>query len=69
VTNADEIVHDREKLERSGTHSLMAGLLAELIDLARERDAIAARPTWDWAASGPTSAEARACSAPAKLSA
>ena len=42
VPTADAIVHDREKLESSGTHSLMVGLLAELIDLAFERDAIAA---------------------------
>jgi hypothetical protein len=42
VPTADEIVHDREKLESSGTNSLVVGLLAELIDLARERDAIAA---------------------------
>ena len=42
VPTADEIVRDREKLESSGTHSLMVGLLADLIDLAFERDAIAA---------------------------
>jgi chromate reductase len=42
VPAADEIVHDREKLESSGIHSLMLGLLAELIDLARVRDPIAA---------------------------
>jgi chromate reductase, NAD(P)H dehydrogenase (quinone) len=42
VPTADEIVHDREQLVASGVHSLMAGLLDELTDLARERDAIAA---------------------------
>ena len=42
MPTADEIVRDREKLESSGTHSLMVGLLAELLDLAREREAIAA---------------------------
>jgi chromate reductase len=42
VPTVDEIVHDREKLVSSGTHSLMVALLAELVDLARERDAIAA---------------------------
>jgi len=42
VPTADEIVRDREKLESSGTHSLMVGLLAELIGLAREREQIAA---------------------------
>jgi chromate reductase len=42
VPTADEIVRDRDKLESSGTHTLMVGLLAELLDLAREREAIAA---------------------------
>jgi chromate reductase len=42
VPTADEIVRDREKLESSGTHTLMVGLLAELLDLARERETIAA---------------------------
>jgi chromate reductase, NAD(P)H dehydrogenase (quinone) len=37
VPTADEIVRDREKLESSGTHSLIVGLLAELIEQARER--------------------------------
>ena len=37
VPTADEIVRDRDKLESSGTHSLMAGLLAELTGLGRER--------------------------------
>ena len=35
VPMADEIVRDREKLESSGTHSLLVGLLAELLDAAR----------------------------------
>jgi chromate reductase len=35
VPMADEIVHDREKLESSGTHSLIVGILAELLDAAR----------------------------------
>jgi chromate reductase, NAD(P)H dehydrogenase (quinone) len=42
VPTADEIVHDSEKLESSGTHSLIVGLLAELLGLAREREPIAA---------------------------
>ena len=42
VPTADEIVRDRSKLESSGTHSLMIGLLAELIGLANERARIAA---------------------------
>jgi chromate reductase len=37
VPTADEIVRSRDKLESSGTHSLMVGLLAELIDGARKR--------------------------------
>ena len=32
VPMADEIVRDREKLESSGTHSLIVGILAELIE-------------------------------------
>jgi hypothetical protein len=32
VPMADEIVRDREKLESSGTHSLIIGILAELLD-------------------------------------
>ena len=35
VPMADEIVRDWEKLESSGTHSLLVGLLAELLDAAR----------------------------------
>src|SRR3954464_2231254 len=42
VPTADEIVRDREKLESSGTHSLMIRPLGELIALAREREKIAA---------------------------
>ena len=42
VPMADEIVRDREKLESSGTHSLLVGLLAELLDAARPMAAIAA---------------------------
>jgi chromate reductase len=42
VPTADEIVRHREKLESSGTHSLIVGLLAELLGLAREREAVAA---------------------------
>src|SRR5213592_2180118 len=34
VPMADEIVSDPEKLESSGTHSLIVGLLAELIEMA-----------------------------------
>jgi chromate reductase len=32
VPMADEIVRDREKLESSGTHSLIVGILAELLE-------------------------------------
>ena len=39
VPTADEIVRDPEKLESSGTHSLMVGLMAELLGLAAERRA------------------------------
>jgi chromate reductase len=42
VPMADEIVRDWEKLESSGTHSLIVGLLAELMDEARPRAAAAA---------------------------
>ena len=42
VPMADEIVRDREKLESSGTHSLLVGLLAELLDAARPAAAVAA---------------------------
>ena len=42
VATADEIVHDRAKLESSGTHSLLVGLLAELLAEARERQTVAA---------------------------
>ena len=38
VPTADEIVRDREKLDSSGTHSLMLGLIAELLGLAAERE-------------------------------
>ena len=37
VPTADEIVRDRDKLESSGTHSLMIGLLAELLGEATQR--------------------------------
>jgi chromate reductase len=37
VPTADEIVRDWEKLESSGTHSLLVGMLAELIDAANAR--------------------------------
>ena len=42
VPMADEIVRDREKLESSGTHSLLVGLLAELLDAARPAATVAA---------------------------
>jgi chromate reductase len=42
VPMADEIVRDREKLESSGTHSLIVGILAELLDAARPVAAAAA---------------------------
>jgi chromate reductase len=42
VPAADEIVHDFEKLESSGTHSLIVALLAELLDAATERQRLAA---------------------------
>jgi chromate reductase, NAD(P)H dehydrogenase (quinone) len=42
VPVADEIVRDPEKLESSGTHSLIVGLLAELLEEAREREQVAA---------------------------
>ena len=42
VPTADEIVRDREKLDSSGTHSLMIGLIAELLGLAAEREQAAA---------------------------
>jgi chromate reductase len=32
VPMADEIVRDREQLESSGTHSLIVGMLAELLE-------------------------------------
>jgi chromate reductase len=38
VPTADEIVRDRAKLESSGTHSLLVGILAELIAEVRERE-------------------------------
>ncbi len=42
VPMADEIVSDPEKLEESGTHSLIVGLLAELLDMTRPGVAAAA---------------------------
>jgi chromate reductase len=42
VPAADEIVRDREKLESSGTHSQIVGLLAELLDVAAARRDLAA---------------------------
>ena len=42
VPMADEIVRDPEALESSGTHSLIVGLLAELLEAVREREAAAA---------------------------
>jgi chromate reductase len=42
VPTADEIVRDRAKLESSGTHSLLVGILAELLDEATPRVAAAA---------------------------
>jgi chromate reductase len=38
VPTADEIVRDREKLESSGTHAMIVGLLAELLSEATERE-------------------------------
>jgi chromate reductase len=42
VPMADEIVRDREQLESSGTHSLLVGLLAELLEAAQPAAAVAA---------------------------
>ena len=42
VPLADEIVRDREKLESSGTHSLIVGILAELIEAAQPAEVQAA---------------------------
>jgi chromate reductase len=42
VPMADEIVRDREKLESSGTHSLIVGILAELLEACRPAEAAAA---------------------------
>ena len=42
VPLADEIVRDHEKLESSGTHSLIVGILAELLEAARPVEAAAA---------------------------
>jgi chromate reductase, NAD(P)H dehydrogenase (quinone) len=42
VPMADEIVRDREKLEESGIHSTLVGLLAELLEMARSGIAAAA---------------------------
>ncbi|MEA2390291.1 MAG: hypothetical protein QOK31_400 [Solirubrobacteraceae bacterium] len=41
VPMADEIVRDREKLESSGTHSLIVGILAELLEAAQPLEAAA----------------------------
>jgi chromate reductase len=41
VPMADEIVRDREKLESSGTHSLIVGILSELLEAARPAEAVA----------------------------
>jgi chromate reductase len=42
VPAADELVRDREAMESSGTHSLIVGLLAELLEEAGEREQAAA---------------------------
>jgi chromate reductase, NAD(P)H dehydrogenase (quinone) len=42
VPMADEIVRDHEKLEESGIHSTLVGLLAELLETARPEVAAAA---------------------------
>jgi chromate reductase len=42
VPMADEIVRDREKLESSGTHSLIEGILAELLEAAQPATVVAA---------------------------
>jgi chromate reductase len=42
VPMADEIVRDREKLESSGTHSLIVGILSELLEAASPAEAAAA---------------------------
>jgi chromate reductase len=42
VPMADEIVRDREKLESSGTHSLIVGILAELLEACRPVEAATA---------------------------
>ena len=42
VGMADEIVSDPEKLEESGVHSQMVGLLSELLDMARPEVSAAA---------------------------
>ena len=42
VPIADEIVRDREKLESSGTHNLIVGLLAELLAEVRPKEEAAA---------------------------
>jgi chromate reductase len=42
VPAADEIVRDRHKLESSGTHSQLVGLLAELLEVAAARQELAA---------------------------
>jgi chromate reductase, NAD(P)H dehydrogenase (quinone) len=42
VPMADEIVRDPAKLEESGTHSLLVGLLAELLEMAQPAETVAA---------------------------
>jgi chromate reductase len=42
VPMADQIVRDHDALEESGTHSLIVGLFAELLDLTGEREGAAA---------------------------
>jgi chromate reductase len=42
VPMADEIVGDPAQLEESGTHSLLVGLLAELLELAQPAERAAA---------------------------
>jgi chromate reductase len=42
VPLADEIVRDPAKLEESGTHSLLVGLLAELLEMAQPAETVAA---------------------------
>jgi chromate reductase len=42
VPMADEIVRDPAQLEESGTHSLLMGLLAELLEMAQPAETVAA---------------------------